>query len=271
MNIFIVARNFFVMYGAMVLRSLVIDAASRIFQVGTIENGHFIEFLSSEDHTVIGLFNLLEQIISENKFSEVIFCEGPGKTIGIRATLMFLRILKIVQPQMKIYSYTSLELAYKMRNPVDFSDILIDVDNSNGESTLSEESMKDIDYDEDEMDEIEFQKSLQQTAPEQATYSSNKDFFEDLVCVQKNQNQYFIFASNEIKEVDRATIEKMSQSVYALPTQTKQSNDDLTIPMEYLIELYPQEILSIRKENPLVETRFDPQGEFERWNHLRHK
>jgi hypothetical protein len=101
---------FFSIYRNMLSKSLVIDAATNLFQVGILEKDRFVEYYCSRNSTLVGFFSLLRSVFKAD-FREVIFCRGPGKLIGIRGTLMFLRILKVMQPAIKIYAYDTFSLA----------------------------------------------------------------------------------------------------------------------------------------------------------------
>ena len=249
--------------------SLVIDASTRIFQVGIIENGEFIDFHTTEDCTLNGLFEILGNVISKYKFSSVIYCEGPGLTFGIRSTLMFLRILKLTNPAMKIFSYTNLDLAYKMQNPIDYSDVLQNINNTS--SGAGDELNVAANFDEEELASMEFKQSLLSEKPDRDPISLNYNFFENLVCVAKNQNQFYIKSNNLIEEIDSDKLEDDSRSVYILRTQTRANSCKHAIEMEYLIELHAEDILHICKERSDVESLFDGNNEFVQWNRARHK
>ncbi|MDR2812443.1 MAG: hypothetical protein LBB05_01465 [Puniceicoccales bacterium] len=100
----------------MALKSLVIDASTVVYQVGTLEGNRFTAFASSTDDTLPKFFSILSPFLNHFHYQEIIFCEGPGKLLGIHSTLMFSRIAKIIHPHIRIYSYSTLALAAYMRN-----------------------------------------------------------------------------------------------------------------------------------------------------------
>jgi hypothetical protein len=100
----------------MASRSLVIDASTVVFQAGILEGDRFSTFSATKDDTLAGFFPLLAPFLKDFRCDEIIFCEGPGKLIGIRTTLMLVHILKIVHPHSRIYSYDALVLANRIRN-----------------------------------------------------------------------------------------------------------------------------------------------------------
>ncbi|MDR2200502.1 MAG: hypothetical protein LBN94_00080 [Puniceicoccales bacterium] len=91
---------------------LLIDAATNLFQTGIFQNNQWLFFRSSSEDNLAGFFKLIKPIFEKFTPSRVIFCEGPGKLIGIRSTLMLLRIFKMIHPRLQIDSYTSLALAH---------------------------------------------------------------------------------------------------------------------------------------------------------------
>lgn len=245
--------------------SLVIDASTNIFQVGIMGEKEFIDFNTTENCTLNGLFELLDNFVSKYKFTYVIYCEGPGHTLGIRSTLMFLRILAISNPTIQIFSYTNLELAYKMQNPIDYSDVLNNVD------TTDTNNLNTYQYDEEELASLEFNKSLLSENPDREPISLNDNFFESLVCVAKNQTQFYVISNKKIIEIEKSKLEDDSRPVYILPTQTRPNTYKHAIKMEYLIELQAENIVTLCKKRSDIESLFDAHNEFVQWNRLRHK
>jgi hypothetical protein len=98
------------------MASLVIDTSTVLHQAGILEGNRFIAFSSSEDDTLAGFFSILSPFLNNFHCGEIIFCEGPGKLLGIRSALMFTRIAKIVHPHIRTYSYGNLVLVDRIRN-----------------------------------------------------------------------------------------------------------------------------------------------------------
>jgi hypothetical protein len=98
------------------MASLVIDASTVLHQVGSLEGNQFTTFSSSANDTLAGFFSILSPFLNNFHYSEIIFCEGPGKLLGIRSALMFTRIAKIVHPHIRIYSYSNLVFVDRIRN-----------------------------------------------------------------------------------------------------------------------------------------------------------
>ncbi|MDR1303348.1 MAG: hypothetical protein LBJ81_01860 [Puniceicoccales bacterium] len=96
-------------------QSLLIDTATAAFQAGVLEGDRLLTFSLSINNTFPGFFTLLAPFVDGFDFDEIIFCEGPGKTSGIRAALMFTRIFKIMRPQIRTYSYGTFALIDRIR------------------------------------------------------------------------------------------------------------------------------------------------------------
>jgi hypothetical protein len=109
-------RLFFSIAIEMISKSLVIDASTITFQVGMLEGNQFTTFSSSSDDTLSGFFSILSPFINHPHWDEIIFCEGPGKLMGIRSTLLFTRIFKIIHPYIRIYSYSTLVFVDRIRH-----------------------------------------------------------------------------------------------------------------------------------------------------------
>jgi hypothetical protein len=118
----------------MASESLVIDTSTVLHQVGILTGNQFSAFSSSTDDTLSGFFATLSPFLNNFRYSEIIFCEGPGKLLGIRSTLMFTRIAKIVHPHIRIYSYSNLVFVDRIRNRLTLpSESPICVPKSNGQ------------------------------------------------------------------------------------------------------------------------------------------
>jgi hypothetical protein len=113
-NFYCIGINFSDFQG-MASKSLVIDTATVIFQAGVLEGDHFLTFSSSINNTLPGFFTLMAPLVDGWDFDEIIFCDGPGKTAGIRLALMFTRIFKITRPQIRTYSYSTFALIDRIR------------------------------------------------------------------------------------------------------------------------------------------------------------
>lgn len=255
------------MNGLMGLKSLVVDASTNVFQAGILEEDHFLEFFSTTDDTLTGFFDLLLQTIKSSVFEEVIFCQGPGKLLGIRATLMFVQVLKIVRPELSVRVYNSLALANKIQNPLPLDDLDWKDEGDNEEQW---EVLAETLNDRDELDAIEFRRSLKKEEQEGVELSQRK-FFEDAVCVRKNRTQYYIFSEGKITLIDHEALERQESPVYYLPTTHDASYDESSlIPMEYDLGTCAEFIRELSKPTELVVTEFDAQNEFKQWEPVRH-
>jgi hypothetical protein len=226
--------------------SLLVDASTVLFQGGILETDRFLTFQSSPDDTLDGFFNFIEPIFNAFDFDGVIFCEGPGKLIGIRATLMFTRLFKVLHPRSKIYSYNTLTLAERIlgvhasKNKENISKFSGDCGESNGPQKL--------------------------LINDKSTATR-----ENLVCVRKNTTQYYILQDNQIRSIDRATLESLGKRIYLIATRRDEMEDPLFIPLSYALENYGTIIREIITQNEAVETAYDPQNEYVKWEPLRHK
>ncbi|MDR0590431.1 MAG: hypothetical protein LBG09_01050 [Puniceicoccales bacterium] len=99
----------------MASKSLLIDTATVVFQAGVLEGDRFLTFFLSINDTLPGFFTLMAPFVGGFDFDEIIFCEGPGKTIGIRVALMFTHIFKIMHPEIRTYSYSTFALIDRIR------------------------------------------------------------------------------------------------------------------------------------------------------------
>lgn len=99
----------------MASKSLLIDTATVVFQAGVLEGDRFLAFFSSINDTLPGFFTLVAPLVSDFDFDEIIFCEGPGKTVGIRLALMFTRIFRTIHPRVRTYSYGTFALIDRIR------------------------------------------------------------------------------------------------------------------------------------------------------------
>lgn len=255
------------MYSGMVTRSLVVDAATNLFQAGILCDGRFVDFFLTDEDNLTGFFDMLKKVVRSEPFDRIIFCQGPGKLLGVRATLMFVRIMKIIRPELSIFSYDSLSMAHKLRNPLPLEGI--DFHHDEDEDSKWEQLAEAVD-DKDEIDALEFKKSLKQTAPE-STSMVQRYILEDMVCVRKNSTQFYIYGEGGPHLVDRTELEHQDVPVYYLPTSHENFDDSLLIPMKYNLEEGAEFIDELSSENSQIVTDFDPAGDFKEWSATRHK
>jgi hypothetical protein len=251
----------------MALKSLVIDASTNAFQAGILEEDRFVDYRFSDEDTLVGFFAMLTPITKGFQFEEVIFCQGPGKLIGIRATVMFLRVLQIAHPDIKIYSYSNLALAHKIRNPLLLDELQI-------RDAAQDKKWKNFTKklsDADELDAIAFKRSLKKEKPVSDSTPSRHHLFEDLVCVRKNRTHYYMYFNEGVALVARDELELQHGPIYCLETNHDELFDSTLIPMKYNLEECGAIIRSIISPNDDVETEFDPQNEYEKWEAVRHR
>jgi tRNA A37 threonylcarbamoyladenosine modification protein TsaB len=220
----------------MSLKSLLIDTSTNVFQIGVLKENYFLDFFSSNDNALPDFFSLLTPILDNYTFEEVIFCQGPGKLIGIRTALMFLRVLKIIHPEIKIYSYNNLSLAHKILNPLPVNVPKIDL--------LTENSTENV---------------------SRITFVTQYSMREKIVCVRKNRSQYYVYSKGEIVIVDRKNLEMYGNPIYCLVTHDNVLLDATLIPMKYDLKECAEIIRSITSPSDAIETKFDPQGEYKKW------
>jgi hypothetical protein len=65
------------------------------------------------------IFDFLRSILEKYFFSKMIFCEGPGRVIGIRIAMLFLRSYSSMMEGVSTFSYTSLGFALKTNDTYD--------------------------------------------------------------------------------------------------------------------------------------------------------
>jgi hypothetical protein len=196
----------------MVLKSLVIDAATITFQAGILEGNQFIAFSSSSDDTLSGFFSILSLFINNFHWDEIIFCEGPGKLIGIRLTLMFIRIFKIIHPRVRIYSYGTLAFVDCIRHSL----------------SLPPES---------------------------------------LLCVPKNNGQYYIFERNQTFPVGREALPWQKRPIHCLTTHHREPLDPIFTPVKYHLKDHADALRMIITPNEAIETAYDPHNEYKKTGH----
>lgn len=249
------------------MQALVIDASTNRFQAGILNDDRFVEFFATEDATVHGFFTLLEDIFAaQPTFQRVIFCQGPGKLLGIRMALMFVRVLKMTRPELAVFSYESLALAHKIRNPLALNIDLNPVEDE--ESVLK--IMTEEEADADEIDALEFRKSLRNAVSDRPAITSQTHPFEDVVCVRKNREQFYAYLNGQIELVGRDTLEFQEGPVYCLATTAHTSDDSILLPMTYDLEECAEYIGALAVPNDAIETEFDPQNEYQKWDPVPH-
>ncbi|MDR1435176.1 MAG: hypothetical protein LBI77_02105 [Puniceicoccales bacterium] len=230
----------------MTFPSLLVDASTALFQGGVLEADRFSTFQFSPNDTLVGFFNFIAPIFNASAFDEIIFCEGPGKLIGIRATLMFTRVLKVIHPHIKIYSYNTLALAQRILN---------------GHMSKNRRNVSNFSDDYGENNDP-------QKLPKN---NKNTTVRENFICVRKNTTQYYIFQDNQIRSIDRRALESLGKRIHLIITQRDEAEDPLFIPLPYSLESYGTIIREIITENEAVESAYDPQNEYVKWKPLRHK
>jgi tRNA threonylcarbamoyladenosine biosynthesis protein TsaB len=110
-------------------RLLVLDAASRIVQVGLLRAGFPEAWSKSEEEAGSAIFTGTESLIDEAglRMSDIgafVFCEGPGSMLGIRTSAMAVRTWQLLTP-LPAYAYQSLAVsaryAWTKSPPRDFA------------------------------------------------------------------------------------------------------------------------------------------------------
>jgi hypothetical protein len=200
----------------MALKSLVIDASTVTVQAGVLEGDRFVAFSSSTNDTLSGFFSTLSPFLNDFHYNEIIFCEGPGKLIGIHSTLMFTRIAKIIHPHIRIYSYSTLAFIDRIRHYLSLPP-------------------------------------------------------EGLLCASKNNMQYYIFDNNQISLVEDEVLQRRKEPIYCLSTHHRKSLNHSLIPIKYNLKNHADVLRTIITPNEAIETAYDPQNEYKKWNSLRHK
>ena len=102
---------------------LLIDAATTkvLAAVFSCESG-IVSLEEVSGHVVDSLFAAIDKILTENNcelsdFDGIVFCGGPGSTLGIRTELMFVRtILGLIKKDLSIYRYSTFDMAFAL-NP----------------------------------------------------------------------------------------------------------------------------------------------------------
>jgi hypothetical protein len=237
---------FFSIYRDMSSQSLVIDVATNVFQVGILERDHFAEYYYSHNTTLVEFFFLLQSVFKPN-FQEIIFCRGPGKLIGIRATLMFVRILKIMQPTIRIYAYDTLSLAYGILK----ENILSGIAPQKSENKSEEELVLPC-------------RILNNSVVENR-FSPN-----DVVCLRKNSTQYYLYQNGKICLVQHNELEQRNRPVYCISTRQNEECDGPLIPVEYYLKDNGEVIRENMSLNNAIETEFDPENNYKQWKSIRH-
>ncbi|MDR3317437.1 MAG: hypothetical protein LBS71_01375 [Puniceicoccales bacterium] len=200
----------------MAIKSLIIDASTAVFQAGILKGDRFSNFSSSINDTLGGFFALITPFADDLDVEEIIFCEGPGKLLGIRATIMFTRILTVAHPLIYTYSYNTLALVDKMRAILNISP-------------------------------------------------------EGTICVPKNNTQYYILEGTQISLTDYEGLQLQRKPIYCLATHHRALKNHDLIPIQYNLEAHGNILRGIIVANKVIETAYDPQNEYKKWDSIRHK
>ena len=98
-------------------RPLLLDASCPRVQVGIPSANSWLSFQSSRDQALTSLFTGLRRCIEEvrrpaREIDAILFCEGPGSTLGLRAAITLVKTLGCqITPNPPIFAYNALEIA----------------------------------------------------------------------------------------------------------------------------------------------------------------
>ncbi len=113
-------------------RLLVLDAASKIVQVGLLRAGAPAVWRRTEEEAGTEIFASADALLTTAKLKiagigAFVFCEGPGSMLGVRTIAMALRTWQVLAPR-PVYAYQSLAVAgrheWAQRTPRAFSVIV---------------------------------------------------------------------------------------------------------------------------------------------------
>ena len=98
-------------------RCLVLDTSSQTTFVGICHEGKWLSLQSSEEPALESLFTLLDKAFEEaslerSAIDSILYCAGPGSTLGVRLACMTLRAWRSIGlfKDTPIYAYLSLPL-----------------------------------------------------------------------------------------------------------------------------------------------------------------
>jgi hypothetical protein len=98
------------------LWTLVIDTSTPITFVGCLSDGHWKSHTQLPTHALEGLFKGVDEClnlaeISLPELNRIVYCGGPGSTLGLRVATMAIKTWNKIYPHIQIETYTSLEYA----------------------------------------------------------------------------------------------------------------------------------------------------------------
>ncbi len=101
---------------------LIIDTATPDLQVGFVYNCHNrIDKVSSAKGNIFELLpNLIKQLMSKISFEDlegIIYCYGPGTTLGLRLCVTMINVwAKLCRKEFQLFRYSSLDMAANITN-----------------------------------------------------------------------------------------------------------------------------------------------------------
>ncbi|MDR2807353.1 MAG: hypothetical protein LBB11_04345 [Puniceicoccales bacterium] len=237
------------------MTSLIIDASTVLFQAGILKERAFIIFDATSENTLSGFFKLVTPLFRDFAFDEVIFSEGPGRLRGIRSTLMLVRVLKVIHPSIKIYSYNNLMLAYKILENMRHAS-LKGFDEYNNDTSNATQRHECFEH---------YNRRIK--SPKQITIDDESALVSDpiLLCARKNRTQYYLLRQAQITLVDYEALKAQGNKIYALKIYEEEAEDDIFIPIGYNLQSCEHWLTDLVVPNEAVETSFDPQNEYQKW------
>lgn len=101
--------------------ALVVDSASSEIQAGVLGEGRWVSVCGAKGESLELVFELSHAALEKSghrldEIRSLVFCGGPGSTLGIRISAMALACWRDVMPELpRIFRYNALDLAASLR------------------------------------------------------------------------------------------------------------------------------------------------------------
>ncbi|MDR0351540.1 MAG: hypothetical protein LBH49_02750 [Puniceicoccales bacterium] len=96
---------------------LVIDTATQKSFVFVVVEWQVVDSFICDEPMMI--FGFLRAVLNKYSFTKMVFCEGPGRVMGIRIAMLFLRSYVSLMEGVSTFSYTSLAFALEINKDYD--------------------------------------------------------------------------------------------------------------------------------------------------------
>ncbi|MDR2735864.1 MAG: hypothetical protein LBB20_03500 [Puniceicoccales bacterium] len=96
---------------------LVIDTATQKSFVFVVVRWQVVDSFVCDEPMMI--FDFLKSVLEKYFFSKMVFCEGPGRVVGLRIAMLFLRAYSSLMEGVSTFSYTSLGFAMETNGAYD--------------------------------------------------------------------------------------------------------------------------------------------------------